>query len=252
MKKKEFKENTPIINGWIHSPCTLSAEVLASTKFSSITIDLQHGMLDFNQCRTILQVLSKYNVYPIVRVPSNQTYIINKCLDAGAKGIICPLINTREECERFLESCFYPPHGIRSYGPTLASLNDSKYFSNSKSQTTPIIMLETRESVVNLDEILKLKLLDIIYVGPFDLTISYGKSPDILFRSNQMKKTYKDILWKVKKAGKIAAIHCISAETAIYFLKMGFDFVTLSTDMGLLKKSLDREQDKLKNYLKKL
>ena len=71
--------------------------------------------------------------------------------------------------------------------------------------------------MVNLDEILKLKLLDIIYVGPFDLTISYGKSPDILFKSNQMKKTYKDILWKVKKAGKIAAIHCISARNSYLF-----------------------------------
>jgi len=251
MKKAEFKKKMPIINGWIHSPCTLSAEILASTNFTSITVDLQHGMLDFNDCRSILQIINKYKIYPIVRVPSNNIDIINKCLDAGAKGIICPLINTVEDCQKFLDCCFYPPKGIRSYGPTISGINDNNYFYNSKIETTPIIMLETRESVANLSEILKLKLLDVIYVGPFDLSISYGKSPDTIFCDNEMKKKYKDILRKVKKAKKIAAIHCVSADTAIFFLKMGYDFVTLSTDMGLLKKSLEVEQQKLVNHIKK-
>ncbi len=251
MKKIEFKRNVPILNGWIHSPCTLSAEVLASSNFTSITVDLQHGMLDFNDCRAILQILSKYNLYPIVRVPSNETDIINKCLDAGAKGIICPLINTREDCERFLQSCFYPPDGIRSFGPTLAGLNEKEYFLKIKSEVTTIIMLETRESVLNLSEILGLKLLDVIYVGPFDLSISHGKSPDEIFKNNEMLKIYKSVLYKIKKANKIAAIHCISAETAITFLKMGFDMVTLSTDMGLLKSAVDKEQKKIKNFIQK-
>ena len=250
MNKFKLKKSTPFINGWIHSPCTLSAEVLASSKFSSITIDLQHGMLDFNDCRHILQILSKYKIYPIVRVPSNKIDIINKCLDAGAKGIICPLINTKEDCEEFLQSCYYPPQGIRSYGPTLAALNNDKYFSSSKNEIMSIIMLETRESVINLNEILKLPLLDTIYVGPFDLSISYGKSPDVIFKSNKMKKIYQEVLTKVKKAQKLAAIHCTSAETAVTFLKMGFDFVTLSTDIGLLKSSLEREQEKVKKFIK--
>ena len=95
-------------------------------------------MLDFNDCRYILQILSKYKIYPIVRVPSNKIDIINKCLDAGAKGIICPLINTKEDCEEFLQSCYYPPQGIRSYGPTLAALNNDKYFSSSKNEIMSI------------------------------------------------------------------------------------------------------------------
>ena len=250
MNKLQFKKKQPIINGWIHSPCTLSAEVLGGSNFTSITIDLQHGMLDFNHCRNILQILHKYDVYPIVRVPSNETGIINKCLDAGAKGIICPLVNTKEDCEKFIQSCFYAPDGIRSFGPTLVGINDRKYFSNSKKNTTTIIMLETRESVTNLDEILRLKLLDIIYVGPFDLSLSYGISPKEIFENSEMLKMYKSILKTVKKAKKIAAIHCISAETAIYFLKMGFDFVTLSTDLALLKQSVWKEQEKVKNFLR--
>ena len=79
---------------------------LSEFKLLLITVDLQHGMLDFNHCRNILQILNKYKVFPIVRVPNNETGIINKCLDAGAKGIICPLINTKEDCEKFIESCF--------------------------------------------------------------------------------------------------------------------------------------------------
>ena len=250
MKKLEFKKKKPIINGWIHSPCTLSAEVLVNSNFTSITIDLQHGMLDFNHCRNILQILNKYKVFPIVRVPNNETGIINKCLDAGAKGIICPLINTKEDCKKFIESCFYAPEGIRSFGPTLVGINNDKYFLNSKKEITTMIMLETKESVLNLDDILKLKLLDVIYIGPFDLSISYGKSPEEIFNNHEMLKTYKYILTKVKKMGKIAAIHCISAETAINFLRMGFDFVTLSTDLALLKKSIHSEQEKVYKFLR--
>ena len=250
MKKLEFKKKKPIINGWIHSPCTLSAEVLVNSNFTSITVDLQHGMLDFNHCRNILQILNKHEVFPIVRVPNNETGIINKCLDAGAKGIICPLINTKEDCEKFIESCFYAPEGIRSFGPTLVGINNDKYFLSSKKEITTIIMLETKESVLNLDDILKLKLLDVIYIGPFDLSISYGKSPEEIFNNHEMLKTYKYILTKVKKERKIAAIHCISAETAIYFLRMGFDFVTLSTDIALLKKSVYSEQEKVYKFLR--
>ena len=250
MKKLEFKKRKPIINGWLHSPCTLSAEIFGNSNFTSITVDLQHGMLDFNHCRNILQTLSKYNVYPIVRVPSNEIGIINKCLDAGAKGIICPLINTKEDCEKFIESCFYFPKGIRSFGPTLVGINDSKYFLKSNKEITTIIMLETKESVLNLDDILKIKLLDVIYVGPFDLSISHGVSPEEIFKNNKMLKTYKYVLTRVKKEKKIAAIHCTSAEIAIYFLKMGYDFVTLSTDLALLNKSVYNEQDKIKRFLK--
>ena len=249
IRKKIFLKKTPIINGWIHSPCTLSAEILGISNFNSITVDLQHGMMGFNECKAVLQVLVKYKIFPIVRVPSNNTDIINKCLDAGAKGIICPLINTKEDCSKFLDSCFYPPLGIRSYGPTIAGLQNNSYFLNSKNETVTIIMLETRESVQNLSKILELKHLDIIYVGPFDLSISYGKSPENIFSDSEMKKIYLEVLVKIKKAGKIAAIHCLSANTAINFLKLGFDLVTLSTDMGLLKKSLDTEQKKITNYL---
>ena len=165
------------------------------------------------------------------------------------KGYYLSTINTVEDCQKFLDSCFYPPKGIEVL--VLQFLQLMIRFYNSKKETTPIIMLETRESVTNLSEILKLKLLEVIYVGPFDLSVSYGKSPDTIFCDNEMKKKYKDILRKVKKAKKIAAIHCVSADTAIFFLKMGYDFVTLSTDMGLLKKSLEVEQQKLVNHIKK-
>ena len=193
--------------------------------------------------------MRKYDIYPIVRVPSNEMSIINKCLDAGAKGIICPLINNKGDCLRFIESCFYPPLGIRSFGPTLAGLNDSRYFKKSKNEVSSIIMLETRESVINLDNILELKLLDIIYVGPFDLSISYGKHPDKIFEDIEMLKIYNKILIKVKKAKKLCAIHCTSSETAIYFLKIGFDFVTLSTDLSLLKSSLNIQQEEIQKHI---
>ena len=132
-KKDNFLSKKKILNGWIHIDSTLTAKIMASKKFNSITIDLQHGMLSFDKCKDVIQILSNYNIFPIVRVPSNEIGIINKVLDAGAYGIICPLINTNNECKKFLNACYYPPLGIRSFGPTVGASDNKNYFFESNS-----------------------------------------------------------------------------------------------------------------------
>lgn len=241
MRKNNFLKSDGIINGWIHSECTTSAEIIASSKFDSITIDLQHGMIGFEKCKMLLQILSKNKVYPIVRVPSNDIGIINKCLDAGAKAIICPLVNNKRECQSFTKNCYYPPYGFRSYGPTLAGISDTKYFYSANNEISSIVMIETVESVKNLNEILAVEHLDMVYVGPYDLSISHGYSPDKVFTEQSMLDVYEFILNKTLKYKKKAAIHCEGAETAKFFLQKGFSMVTISTDLNLIKKALNHE-----------
>ena len=142
LNKNYFLKKKKIINGWIHSSCTVSAEIMGASGFDTITIDLQHGIIDIVECKIIIQVLKKYNVFIIVRVPSNEIGIINKCLDAGANGIICPLIRGREDCIKFLENCFYPPIGIRSFGPTISNIYDGEYFKKANKQILPFVMIE--------------------------------------------------------------------------------------------------------------
>ena len=241
LKKSDFLKRNKLLNGWVLSECSATAEILGSSKFNSITIDLQHGMIDFTKCKLILQILSKYNIFPMVRVPSNEIGITNKCLDAGAKGIICPLINNKKECFNFTNNCYYPPKGIRSFGPTIASINDNNYFSNSNKEILSIAMIETKESVQNLEEILTIDNLDMVYVGPYDLSISYGYTPNKVFEQKTMLNTYDLILNKASKFGKKTAIHCAGGKTAKFFLNKGFTLVTIDTDLSLFKKGLDQE-----------
>ena len=102
ISKKIFTNRKKIINAWIHIDSIASAKIIAKAGFDSITIDLQHGMFSFEKCRDIIQVIEKYKVFPIVRVPSNDIGIINKVLDAGAYGVICPLINNKTDVFKFI------------------------------------------------------------------------------------------------------------------------------------------------------
>ena len=246
MSKRKFALKRRIINGWIHIDSISSAKIMAKSKFDSITIDLQHGMLGFEKCKDIIQIISKYEVFTIVRVPSNDIGIINKALDAGAFGVICPLINNKVDVERFTNSCFYPPKGNRSFGPTLVNIDNQNYFEKSNNEILAIAMIETRESVGNLDEILRNKNLDMIYVGPYDLSISHGYKPNKVYKEKKMLDIYEHILNRAKKYKKKAAIHCSGPDTGSFFLKMGFDMVTISTDLNLLNKVLVDELNKIK------
>ena len=246
ISKKTFIKKNKIINGWIHIDSIASAKTMAKVGFDSITIDLQHGMFSFEKCRDIIQVLEKYKVFPIVRVPSNDIGIINKVLDAGAYGVICPLINTKTDVEKFTNACFYPPKGNRSFCPTLVNIDHDNYFEIGNKAILPISMIETKESVNNLKNILENDNLEMIYIGPYDLSISHGFKPDKVFIEKKMLDIYKHILKMAKKFSKKAAIHCAGADTGAFFLKMGFDMVTISTDLNLLKTALVVELAKIK------
>ena len=246
ISKRIFTKKKKIINGWIHIDSISSAKIVAKAGFDAITIDLQHGMFSFEKCRDIIQGIEKYKIFPIVRVPSNDIGIINKVLDAGAYGVICPLINNKIDVEKFTNACFYPPKGNRSFGPTLVNIDQDNYFERANKEILSISMLETKESVDNLYDILGNYSLDMIYIGPYDLSISYGFKPDKVFVEKKMLNNYKQILKIAKKFSKKTAIHCSGADTASFFIKMGFDMVTISTDLNLLNKALVEELNKIR------
>ena len=130
-KLLELIKNKYILNGWLSIPNSFTAESMAKMGWDTITIDLQHGLNDFSTSIAMLQAISNSSTIPFARVPWNEPGIIMKMLDAGTCGIIAPMINNKEECEKFVSYCKYPPLGQRSFGPMRAQLvygND--YFSN--------------------------------------------------------------------------------------------------------------------------
>jgi 2-keto-3-deoxy-L-rhamnonate aldolase RhmA len=166
--KKIWASGKVVINGWLAIPSGFSAEVMAKCGFDSLTVDLQHGVQDYQSMIQCFQAMQAQPVTPMVRVPWNEPSIIGKALDGGAYGVICPMINTKKEAEDFMSYCKYPPLGIRSNGPIRAGMygDAGSYQTTANDETLCIPMIETRKAVENLESILDVPGIAGVYIGP--------------------------------------------------------------------------------------
>lgn len=234
--KRLWASGKVVINGWLAIPSGFSAEVMAQCGFDSITVDMQHGVQDYQSMVACLQAIQAHPVTPMVRVPWNEPGIIDKVLDAGAYGVICPMINTKEEAERFVSYCKYPPRGTRSNGPVRAGLYGTagSYQATANEETLCIPMLETRTAIANMEAILDVEGIVGVYVGPSDLGFSYGLVPKLDRDEPEILKIYDKLIKECDKRGIAPGIHCSGAEGAARNIKLGFKLVTLLNDCGLM------------------
>jgi len=236
--KQRWAEGKPVLNGWLSIANSFSAEIMAAQRYDSVTIDMQHGIVGYDGAVPMLQAMRASGVTPLVRVPWLDPADIMKALDAGAYGIICPMINTREEAERLVSYVRYPPHGVRSFGPSRALFSAGPgYAAEADDEIICLAMIETAEAYENLEDILATPGLDGIYIGPADLTLALqGRRYAAGFdrREPEMIDAIKTILHAAHKAGKRAALHNGTADYAAEAVAWGFDFVTVSNDVRLL------------------
>ena len=224
-----------VINGWCGIPSGFSAEVMAHMGWDSLVVDMQHGIVDYQAMVSMLQGISTTAVTPMVRVPWNTPADIMKALDAGAYGIICPMVNSRRECEAFVGACRYAPRGYRSSGPIRATLYGGlDYHAKADDTVLAIAMIETREALDNLDDVLSTPGLDGIYVGPSDLSISLGFSPGLDKNDEFMISALQKIVDGCKRHKVRAGLHTGSTAYAKRMIAIGFQFVTLLGDARLL------------------
>ena len=230
--KQMFKEGKPIVNAWLQIPSGFSAEVMAHQGWDSCTIDMQHGVVDYPNALNMLQSLSTTDTVPLARVNWNEPGQIMKILDAGCYGIICPMVSNRKEAENFIQACLYPPKGYRSFGPTRALLyGGSDYSVHANDEILKLAMIETKESLEKLDEILDTPNLDGVYIGPADLSLAVGEEPG--FDRPKDSKVYKEIiriLGAAKKRNLLAGIQNGSVEYAQMMISEGFNLVTVGAD----------------------
>ncbi|MEQ1880970.1 MAG: aldolase/citrate lyase family protein [Burkholderiales bacterium] len=233
--KSIWKQGGAVINGWLGIPSSVAAENMAQAGWDSLTVDLQHGHVDYQVGITMLQAIATTSTMPMARVPWCEPGIIMKMLDAGAYGIICPMINTRAECEAFVGACRYPPKGYRSFGPVRATwYGGADYFKHANDTLITMAMIETKQAMDNLDAILSVPGLDSLYVGPNDLAISLGFPPSGVPNDKVVLDAIRTIAAGAKKHGVAAGIHCGSTAMAKEMIAQGFQFVTLMADNALL------------------
>jgi 4-hydroxy-2-oxoheptanedioate aldolase len=227
------------INAFLKIPNTFTAEIMGKAGFDFLTIDMQHGLIDYQIMVSMLQSLGKSNAKILVRVPWNEPSIIMRVLDAGASGIICPMINSKEEAVSFIHASNYPPEGIRSFGPIRAKLAGTfSTISQANQEILKFAMIETQEAIDNLDEIAKTKGLTGLYVGPSDLSISLGLERIADFSDSNLIVVLKKIVETAKKYQVTTATQVYGVEQAEIAIGIGFDIVTPFDDSTLLENAV--------------
>lgn len=223
-------------NGWLGIPSSHSAEVMAHVGFDSLTVDIQHGAIDYAAALTMLTAITTTPVVPLARPTALDPPQIMKLLDAGAYGIICPMIDSPEDARRLVEACRYPPIGQRSFGPTRAAMAQGPDFNTEDANRELVVFgqVETPRSLSNLDAILATDGLDGVYVGPSDLTLTMGLGANGDSSDPQFLAHLRNVVERSRAHGKHCGMHCANGPQAKRMVDMGFDFVTVGSDTGLI------------------
>ncbi len=223
-------------NGWLSLPGSHLAEVMAHQGWDALTIDLQHSSIDVAAAVPMLQAMATTDVMPIVRVPWNEPSVMMRVLDAGAYGIICPMVNSREDAENFVSACRYPPDGMRSNGAYRGMIvGGSDYQKTANGEIVTFAMIETREGMANLKEIAETPGLDALYIGPTDLAFSHGYPPVHNNFDGPVAELIAEIRVAAHAAGIKAGVHATSTEYAAKMMEDGFDLVTPTSDLRMIQ-----------------
>lgn len=230
------RSNQTIINGWLTIPSPLTAELMAHEDFDSLLVDMQHGLIGFDTAVSMLQAISTTNTVPLIRVQWNDPGLLMRALDAGAYGVICPMISTRQQAEAFVSACRYPPLGSRSYGPARALIyGGDDYVQQANDTVLTIALIETKEAIENLEEIASVEGLSGLYVGPSDLSFSLGLAKRADFDDPRLIAATDHVLEVAAKYNLLTGVQAGSVENAIRQAARGFNMVTPLTDITVLQ-----------------
>jgi 4-hydroxy-2-oxoheptanedioate aldolase len=220
--------------GWIYFSDSFSVEVVARAGPDWVCIDTQHGMARGGDIARLMQAVALAGRVGIVRVPWNEPGAIMNALDAGASGVIVPLVSNAAEAERAVASCRYPPRGIRSWGPTRAALGASEYSAAwANERVLCIVMIETEEGMENVEKILAVPGIDAVFIGPSDLALSFDLQRDDPANGQRIAR--------VKEAsdarGVPTGVAVISVNEARRYAASGFALIALPSDAVLLRQA---------------
>ncbi len=236
--KRLWREDKPALGGWLSIGNTFSAEVMAAQDLDWLCIDMQHGVIGYDTAVPMLQTISATDVTPIVRVPWCEPAMIMKMLDAGAYGIIVPLVNDRAQAEAAAAACRYPPRGIRSHGPTRAAYYAGfDYLAHANDEVLCIPQIETVEAMENLDDILSVPGIDVAYIGPMDLTISMGITPEQDGEAEEYVQARKRIVESCHKHGVVPGVHS-NPGAAARRIEEGFRLIRITGDHNTMARAV--------------
>jgi len=234
-------ERRSAYGAWCLIPSAFATEIVSAAGCDWLCVDLQHGLCGEDDMRLMVQVAAIRCTPVVVRVPWNEPGSIMRALDAGAEGVIVPMVNTAEDARRAAEATLYPPLGIRSWGPLRSTMAQPGYNpSVGNEQSVCLVMIETVEAFENLESILDVPGVHGAFVGPNDLAISHSGSGEGAARSPRDVKMIERIAQACAARGLVAGSVC-SGEDALRWQKMGYSFLGLQSDAALLAHAMASE-----------
>ena len=231
---RQWRAGERSVGAWIGLGDLYSAELIARLGFDWFCVDLQHGFMDSADLAKILPATATSATTALVRVAGNHFDQIGKALDAGAQGIIIPMVSTAEEAARAAHACRYPPRGGRSNGPVRGVSDSAEYMRSAGGETACIVMIETAEGLSNVNAIAGTAGVDALFIGPFDLCLAIGLEPGD-FASPRFAEALSRVLDASRTAGKPAGIFGYTAQIAAKHLSEGFVFASIGGDTSFMR-----------------
>jgi 4-hydroxy-2-oxoheptanedioate aldolase len=236
--KAKLRRGETAVGTMISTASALMAEALGHAGYDFLIVDLQHGENNLGNLQPMLQAVSATPAMPIVRVPANMAVYIQRTLDLGAYGVVVPLVDTRADAEAVVASVRYAPVGGRSWGPVRGALyGGPDYFSKSPDELLVMVMLETAAGLRNARDILSVPGIDGCFIGPNDLSISLGFTPELTTLPDMVEAAIADIVAATRETGKVAGIQCFSVDSAAARIAQGFRFVSVLSDLRMARAS---------------
>lgn len=233
--KALWREGKAAVVGWQSTADTYVAETMAHAGFDALVLDMQHGMaIGPDRAALWLQAVSTTDTVPLVRVPWNDPAFIQWVLDAGAYGVIVPLVNSYEEAVKAGGACRYAPLGYRSVGANRARLYAGDYFQHANEEVICLVMVEHPDTVARIDELAAAPGIDGFYIGPSDLAVAMGLGPGMVQESEAHAAACQRVLDAARAHGLVAGIHCAGPEQAAQRIAQGFQLCPIGNDVGFV------------------
>lgn len=236
--KERLQQGLPTVGTWINIPEPAVAEILSAYGMDWLVIDTEHGPMDWQTVENLLRAMKGTEVVPLIRVAGNDPFLIKKALDRGAMGVLVPMINSAEEARSAVAAAKYPPEGFRGMAGTRASrygLDMEAYVENWNRDVLVVIQVETRAGLENVAAIAAVPGVDVLFVGPNDLSASLG-----IFRQYD-HPVFQDAVRRIRDAAREHGVApgYMGRDAASVLAKVdeGFTFIAAGTDVGLLKEA---------------
>lgn len=240
-----LRDRVPTFAAWVVSPDPVVAETLVREGFDAAVLDMQHGRFDTSTAAAAIGACALAGKPAIPRIPVGDYATASRMLDAGAAGVIAPMINSAAEARRFAAFSKYPPLGERSWGPgrvtAIAGHAGRDYLGEANGLHLAIAMIETGEALENLDAILAVPGIDGVFVGPSDLSISLNRGSDVEPGSGAVGAALLRVEAGARRAGKFAGLFCFTGQDAGSMAARGFTLLSIATDTLLLRQAARAE-----------